>query len=312
MKILVTGATGFIGKNTFIKLKEKNYEVFGTSLNGGSIGKSKITSVDLRDRGKTRKFMKNKKFDVVIHLASAIPKNITNALNETYLFDNISQTLNLLEEIKNKKKCRFIYVSSMSIMGKPKYLPVDEKHPFNIENYYSSGKLCCEILCKQQMLQNKLQLCIIRISSPYGPGQNPTSVIPLFINMALKSMNINIYGSGKRSQDFIYIKDIVNLLVSIIKKKSSGVYNIGSGESTSTIDLANIILNNTNQTKSKIIFNGKMDEQEGYKMKVDIKKARKELNFRPKFNIKKGIKDYINNISRGEAKSVYKTKNKLT
>ena len=180
------------------------------------------------------------------------------------------------------------------MIGIPKdALPVNELYPGNPESLYTAGKYFSEILCQQYRRKTNKNIISFRISAPYGPGQNKFSVIPLFIKYVLSSKDIPIYGSGKRIQDFIYISDVAMAIVAAIKHDCSGIYNIGSGQSTSTINLAKIILKNISGTKSKIINIDKKDLQENYRLKMNINKAKKDLNFSPKVMIEEGIKKYI-------------------
>jgi len=294
MRILITGATGFIGRHLFLKLKKTGYEVEGLSLEKGVIDGKKMIVLDLQNKNKLRHLLKGKMFDVIIHLAAKIPQSINSQDAKNSLKENFQTTFNLLEEFNKTKTKKFIYASSMSVVGSPEYLPVDEKHPVNPDNFYSVGKLLGEILCERFKAQTKKNITILRISAPYGPGQNENCVIPLFIRRALASRNILIYGTGKRTQDFIYTADVTNAFLAAIRHNCPGIYNIGSGESTSTLDLAKIILKNIKHTTSNIVLSGREDPQENYKMEVDISKAKRNLKFLPKVFIDDGIKKYIN------------------
>ena len=135
-------------------------------------------------------------------------------------------------------------------------------------------------------------MVILRISAPYGPGQSPNNVIPIFIKNALANKDIQIFGTGRRSQDFIYIDDVARAFLAAVKTDRSGIYNIGSGESTSTLKLAKTILKTLPESHSKIVFSG-VDPQENYRLRMDISKTEKELKFSPTIMIEEGIQKYI-------------------
>lgn len=294
MKILITGATGFIGHHLFLKLKKGGHEVEGLSLEKVMIDGKKTVILNLQNKDKLRHFLKNKNFDVIVHLAARIPYSIYGRDAEGSLIENFQTTLNLLEEFNKIRTKKFIYASSMSVVGPPEYLPVDEKHPLNPENFYSAGKILGEMLCERFRAKTNKNITVLRISAPYGPGQNKNYVIPLFIKRSLASQNILIHGTGKREQDFVYITDVIDAFITAIRHNCSDIYNIGSGESTSTFNLAKIILKNIKHTTSKIALSGKKDLQENYKMRVDIDKAKRDLKYSPKISIEKGVKKYIN------------------
>ncbi len=292
--ILITGATGFIGKPLISELIKSGHQVTGISSKGGKIGNNKIFQVNLLKRKQLEKFFKKKQFDVIVHLAARVPKLNDDNSQRLSLVENTKSTLNILEEFRKGKIKKFIYASGISVIGMPKNISlVSESYPGNPESLYETSKYFGEVLCEQYRIKFKKNIVSLRISAPYGPGQNKSSVIPLFIKYALLLKDIPIYGSGKRIQDFIYISDVAMAIVAAIKHDCSGIYNIGSGQSTSTINLAKIILKNIPGTKSKIINIDKKDLQENYRLKMNINKAKKDLNFSPKVMIEEGIKKYI-------------------
>ena len=242
-------------------------------------------------------------FDAIIHLAASVPSSFHRTDTMHSLSENFNSTLNILTFFEKMDIDRFIFASSSSVFGQTQYLPVDESHPLNPDNFYSIGKLVGEMLCNQFKLETEKKITSLRLSAPYGPGQKENSVIPIFIKKALNSNDIPIHGTGKRSQDFIYITDIVDAFMSALHSDHSGVYNIGSGQSTSTLNLAKIILKNCPKTNSKIIFSEKIDPQESYRMKMNISKGKKELDYSPKILIEDGIKKYIDYLLKSRSKT---------
>lgn len=294
-KILVTGATGFIGKALVSKLVGSNYQATGLSLKEGKIGKIKVFALDLLKKDQLKSFFGKNQFDIIVHLAARVPQTSSLVEQKLALKENISSTLNLLEEFAHSGIQKFIYASGVSVLGTPKSdLAVDELTTAKPESLYTASKFFGEILCEQYGRKTNKDIVILRISAPYGPGQNPNNVIPLFLKSALSGRDIAIYGSGKRQQNFIYIDDVTRAILAAIKQKCSGIYNIGAVRSTNTLDLAKIILKNIPQSKSKIVFSFQDDPQENYRLKVNINKAQKELKFYPKVDIETGIKKYIN------------------
>ena len=269
-KILITGATGFIGQSVFRLLKENKFKVTGISTE----------DLDLCDNTKLAKFFKKNHFDVIIHLAARVPKTEKDVEQRLSIIENVTSTLNILEEFKKSKTQKFIFASGISVTAQLKSL-------------YVLSKYFGEIL-SQHYISDKKKITILRISAPYGPGQKPNNVIPIFINNALSNKEIKIFGSGKRSQDFIYIDDVAKAFLSAVRSEKSGIYNIGSGESTSTKKLAQIILKANPKSKSKIVFQGK-DPEENYRLKMDVSKAKRDLKFSPKISIKEGIRRFIEN-----------------
>ncbi len=218
-KILITGKTGFIGKHVFSLLRDKGFEVIGLSAE----------DFDLCDNKKLTKFFKKNHFETIIHLAARVPKTNQEEEQRLSMIENVISTLNILEQFKNSKTERFIFASGISVTAQ-------------LESLYVLSKYFGEILSQYYQKKFNKKIIILRISAPYGPGQSPTNVIPIFIKNALSNKKIEIFGSGERSQDFIYIDDIARAFLLATKSKKSGIYNIGSGETTSTKKLAKMIL----------------------------------------------------------------------
>jgi len=123
---------------------------------------------------------------------------------------------------------------------------------------------------------------------------NYKSVINIFIERALNNLDINVYGYGKREQNFIYIKDVIQAIEICLNKisKISGIYSIVSEENTSMLELAHIIKRICNST-SKIVVGEVVDLQEKFRPSYDYSRAMKELGYKPNYNIYKGLTEYI-------------------
>jgi len=298
MRILLTGATGFIGSNLFLKLKNKGHRVTGLALKQDKIAGLKIHALDLKSGKKVQDFFGRHKFDAVIHLAAAVPLKFSGSLEEKKIFDdNFLGTSNLLDAFSLSSAKLFIYASSISVIGQPLFKSVDETHPTHPSNFYSLSKLFSEMLASQYAQATGKIFVGFRITAPYGPGQRLKTVINIFLENALESKDLIVFGQGKRAQDFIYIDDLTDAFLLAIKSKQSNIFNLGSGQSVSSLELAKTILANSPESQSKIIFKG-VDNQENYRLRVNIKKAKKILKFKPKYDVEKGIREYLKYLVR--------------
>lgn len=293
MKILVTGANGFIGSNLVKKLTKFGHNVTGISLNNNTINNTIIHGINICDKNRLHNFFQNKNYDVFIHLAAQIPIDLNGKEAVEAYKSNIKSTQNILNEFKYNKAKILIFASSASVYGINNIKKeINEKSPVNPSNLYALSKLNCEKLCQQYINYHKKIIIIFRISAPYGPGQNPITVIPKFINQAINSENLTVFGKGKRSQDFVFIDDLSEAFILSLKQKESNIFNIGSNESISTIKLAKLVIKSIPNTESKILYTHK-DLEEKYYLKLDTSKAQKILGFKPKTFIKEGIQKSI-------------------
>lgn len=287
MKIMITGADGFIGKNLLEHLLEKNYSVLGISR---KISNKKLRKISLFNFKNLQSFINRNKFDVVIHLAASINEEDP----DTMLKNNYVITLNLLNACKSTKK--FIFASSHAVYGESQYLPIDEEHPTNSVTNYGLSKIICENLCKMFYYSYNLNTIILRLSSVYGANQTSKTLIPTFISNSLNKETITLhqYQNGFQIMDLINIQDVCNAIHCVIKsKKTFGIYNVATGKPITVTEIANEI-NKINS--SKIIIKHVSGNCNHFL--YDTSKAKTELNFEAKINFKKSLSLLFSNINK--------------
>lgn len=222
-------------------------------------------------------------------MASFIPSKDSQQDFEKCIKVNVMGTLNLLEFAFKKNVTSFVYSSSASVYGSWGKLPVDESTPPQPKSFYGISKLMSEILCKKYSEDFGLNCACLRYSSVYGHIQRKDSVLPIFINQAIKNKKMTIHGRGARSQDFVYVKDVVRANVLAAQKNACGIFDIGSNQETTMTQLAKMI-KKIFKSKSKIVFDTSIEE--GPRFYLDISKAQKELSFSPRYSLEDGLKDY--------------------
>ncbi len=274
MKILVTGGDGFIGSHLVPALKVKGYNVLLPK-----------ESFDVR---KARHVSSLPKADFVIHLAAiaSVPKSWKHPKK---VFEvNTLGTLNMLQYCK-LHSAKLIFPSSY-MYGNPKYLPIDENHNLSAENPYAVSKLAAEELCKVYSKPYGLDVTVFRIFNVYGPRQEGHMVIPEIISKLLTRESAITIQSGKSRRDFIYITDVVNAFLKAIRKTEGyKVYNLGSGESWSIREAAEKLVS-ISRREITIIDKDIMRPNEIMNTVADTSKIKKELNWKPKVSIDKGLK----------------------
>ncbi len=290
MKVLVTGASGFIGKHLFNKLIDLNYNVLGVSYSGCEIGGHKIVHADVTNRKSLEGVFKNNHFEIVFHLAAAIPKNPKDSEIKEYLSVNIEGVYNLLELCRKYSIKKVVYSSSESVYNrKMTVLPANEKDS-GPENIYGISKLAGENLCEMFQRSCGLKTVSLRYSSVFGEGQGLSSILPIFLNKALKNEDMAVFGTGERTQDFIYVKDVVEADIKAAFSKAEGIYNIGSGKEISVIALAKTIKKIFFESRSGIVHK-RIESEDKSRFVLDITKAKKELGFSPEYTLETGLKD---------------------
>lgn len=306
LKILVTGAAGFIGSHLADKLLTLGYEVTGVDNfsdyydpalkqsnvadfvnNGGTIKK-----IDLRNAEALQKLPAD--FDYIFHLAaqSGIAAQSTF---EDYFSNNVVTTKNLLDfSGENKELKLFVNISTSSVYGFNASFDED-KIPQPV-SYYGVSKLAAEQLVLSYSRKARLKACSLRLFSVYGPRERPEKLYSLLISSGFNDTAFPLYeNSEKHKRSFTYVGDIINGLISVIGKAdkvNNEVFNIGSPYETTTqegIEMVERILN------KKILIH-KIPSRDGDQLftKAVIDKARNLLQYEPLTRLEEGIKAQIN------------------
>lgn len=304
MKILVTGAAGFIGSHlTKFLLEQDHYVYILDNFKTGSLtnltflekfpNQSSLICEDIRNQSIFR-FLSDK-IDAVFHLAALTSVEESNNQPNKYLDVNVYGTQNLIESIY-MKSIKLVYISSAAIYGGYN-IPIKETFKTNPESFYGISKLATEYLISQYPF--KVNPIIIRPFNVYGKNQNLNSnypaVIPKFIRDINSNKILSIYGDGNQIRDFIYIDDVIKALyLALFNSISKDCFNLGSGSGISILELIQyleIIM------KKNINYNLLPARLNDIKFSVaDITKIEKSLNFKIKTPILQGLYNLISNI----------------
>lgn len=307
VKILVTGSAGFMGSHLYDQLFDAGYDVYGVDdLSGGfmkNVSQPKFfTKLDLRDRVKTAAYVKKLKPEIIFHLAADATEGRSQFTPFSALDRNLVAYMNLLvPAIKNNMK-KMILTSSMSVYG-AQQVPFEEKMEPLPEDIYGISKAAMEKTTRIMANVFGFKYVIIRPHNCYGPRQNLSdpyrNVIGIFINRLLHGKNFYIYGDGQQKRAFSHIDDVIPTMIkAAFDKNVEGlVVNIGSNMPVTLNYLANTIL-------SEYFFGGPIPvrfkpshmparPQEVKFAYCNHKIAEKFLNFRPKIDLKVGIREMI-------------------
>tara|TARA_B100000963_G_scaffold305374_1_gene279551 strand:+ start:860 stop:1831 length:972 start_codon:yes stop_codon:yes gene_type:complete len=305
---LITGGTGFIGSAIIKQLINQNVNIicFDSNLRGSvnKLGKAKknvkLIIGDIRDLKKLIKI--SNKVDCIIHLAFLNGTEYFYSKPELVLDIGLKGMINVIEACKVNNIKELILASSSEVYQIPKKIPTNEnvtlKIPdvFNPRYSYAAGKIISEVLAINNSNLFK-RLIIFRPHNVYGPNMGFEHVIPQIItrmnNIKKKNKKIDfkIQGNGNETRAFNHINDFVDGFLKILKKgKHLNIYNIGTQEEIKIRDLVNLIAKNLNlkiKIKKSPVSWGSTNRR-----CPNISKLRK-LGYKPKLNIKKGIKDVL-------------------
>jgi len=293
MKItaLVTGATGFIGSHLCNWLHSNNYKVYAIGIQKENRPKcEKLFKVPVDEIP----WHKLPNIDVCFHQAAN--NNTTDSDFESMYESNVNQTIRLFDLLHNLKNCKkFVYASSCSIYGKQPAPYIEEKTRPNPLNAYAQSKLLLEEYAEQFSEENDAVIVGLRYTNVFGPNEGHkklrASMIHQIIETVVENKQPNLFKWGEQKRDWVYIDDVVNANILASKAKKSAVYNVGSGKSEAFIHLLQFISKTTGK-KIKPIFKDCPFEAAYQKhVEVDLSLIKKELGYKPKWSVDKGIQD---------------------
>tara|TARA_Y100000590_G_scaffold470678_2_gene667683 strand:- start:405 stop:1379 length:975 start_codon:yes stop_codon:yes gene_type:complete len=301
-KILITGATGFVGSHLAELCVQKGYKVvafdrYNPNYNLGWLEKSEYKDDinfifgDIRDYDSVLKSMKG--CSIVFHLAAliGIPYSYFSPL--AYIKTNIEGTYNVLESSKHLDLEQTIITSTSETYGSAKYVPIDEKHSLSSQSPYSASKISADQLSLSYWNSFQLPIKIIRPFNIYGPRQSFRAVIPSIIIQALNNKKVINLGNIEPTRDFTYVKDTCDAFLAILKTNRffGNVLNVGSNNEYSIETITKKILKKFN-SDAKIKIEKKRirsAKSEVVRLVCDNKKILKYTKWRPKVNFDKGL-----------------------
>lgn len=310
MKILVTGAAGFIGTN-FVYYELDNHpedKIFGLDLltyagnleNLEEAQKNKnfkFIKMNITDRDSIFKLFEDEKFDLVVNFAAE--SHVDRSVEDPGIFlrTNILGTQTLMDASLKYGVKRFHQISTDEVYGD---LPLDrpdllfkESTPLHTSSPYSASKASCDLLVNAYHRTFKLNCTITRCSNNYGPYQFPEKLIPLMIHNAQNDISLPVYGEGLNVRDWLHVYDHCSAIDLVMRNGKDGeVYNVGGHNERQNIQIVKLILKELNKPESLIKY---VTDRKGHDLRyaIDPTKITNELGWKPKYTFDTGIKETI-------------------
>lgn len=276
--ILVTGASGFIGRNLVTQLRNCHNKVTEVnSLHG-----------DIADQITWEGF---ESADVLVHLAGStfVPDSWSRPAD--FLKVNLMGTVHALDYCRMYGS-KLVYLSSY-MYGNADELPIPETAPLMVSNPYALSKKLAEDVCRFYADFYNLKIIILRPFNVYGPGQNPQFLIPSLMNQACNDTSIKVKDLEPK-RDYIYVDDLVGAIIKAIDIDIDfDIFNIGTGASYAVSELIEKI-QSIQKTNHPVCTEGERRVGEIMDTKADISKAKTILGWMPKYSLFTGLKKMIN------------------
>lgn len=242
-RTVIFGAAGFVGRNMVESLRKQDKTKFlATDFVKSPFSEDvEYVELDIQDSEQVEKVVEPG--DVILHLAaSSLLASMQNPARNMRI--NVGGTLNILDAAREKKASRLIFSSASSVVGTVNYNPVDERHPCTPKSPYAAAKKACEDYIRIYHEMYGLNYLVFRFFNVYGPYQYPVSggLIPKLYSTLKSRASFTVFGDGSTSRDFIYVGDIVNLLLRAVEpgcKVVNELVNLGTGTPTTVLELVN-------------------------------------------------------------------------
>jgi|TARA_B110000037_G_scaffold136241_1_gene154288 dTDP-glucose 4,6-dehydratase len=313
-KIIVTGGLGFIGSNLIELLLKKNYQVanidkinyssnFYNTLEFKRNKHYKFYKCDLNDYKKLNSIINKFKPTCIFNLAAEthVDRSIDNP--KSFIESNILGVYNLLEIFKkfskSFKKSKLIHISTDEVYGDILNGRSNEKSSYKPSSPYAASKASSDHLVYSYVRTYNIPAIITNCSNNYGPKQHPEKLIPKLIYNIINNKNLPIYGNGKNSREWIYVKDHCEALILVSKKGKIGeFYNIGSNNNLNNIQICQALLKITKK-KIKIGSNVKIKlvkDRPGHDLRyaLNSQKIKNKLKWSAKKDFITGLEDTVN------------------
>ena len=304
MRVLITGAAGFIGSHLCERFLKEGFYVIGMDnfLTGSPdniahlFGNKRFQFIHYNV---VNYIYIDGPVDLVVHLACpASPVDYMNHPIHTMKVDSLG-TLNTLGLAKLKKS-RYVFASSSEVYGNAQVHPQPEDYwgyvnPIGPRSVYTEAKRFSEALCMAYHREHGLDVRIARIFNTYGPRMRKKDgrVIPTLIDKALKHEPLPIYGDGLQTRSFCYIEDMVDGLfrLSVRENLEGEVINLGNPQEITILELAKEIIRITNSSSDIVFLPPRPDDPR--RRCPDIKKAKRLLDWSPRISLQEGLENTI-------------------
>ncbi|MDR0273220.1 MAG: NAD(P)-dependent oxidoreductase [Clostridiales bacterium] len=291
MKILVTGADGFLGRRLCERLTQNEHEIVKFDRTQGDLtNENALRYPDAEGVAGQARHDYGAGVDFVYHLAARtfVPESWKNP--HPFYQNNIMGSVTVLEFCRTNK-IPLVFLSAY-VYGSPKYLPIDEQHPLTAPSPYHMTKLACESLCEFYAERYDMSIRVMRPFNVYGAGQSEEFLIPKIFKQIFERNEIEVFDFSPK-RDYIYIDDVINALI-LAQKPWTGLetFNIGTGVSLSVKEAIEIMLREAGVNKP-YRETGQSRNNEIDDCRADISKATAVLGFVPQYSFETGIKKWL-------------------
>lgn len=311
MRVLVTGAGGFIGSHlteelarrgarvrAMVRYSSRNHWGFLEDLSPDLARRVEIMPGDVTDPYCVGRLVKGQ--DVVFHLAALIGIPYSYEAPASYVATNVSGTLHVLEACREHRVRKLVHTSTSEVYGTARYVPIDEAHPLHGQSPYSASKIGADQLAESFHRSFKLPVAICRPFNTFGPRQSARAVLPTIVSQLLQGSAALKLGSLAPVRDFTYVSDSVAGFLAVAESKRSvgEVINLGVGRGVSVRQAAQLAMKLTG-TRASLRLDAirvRPEASEVLRLISDNRKARRLTGWRPRVSFEEGLRRLIAHV----------------
>jgi UDP-glucose 4-epimerase len=324
MKVLVSGGSGFIGSHLVDALVERGDDV--VAVDNLSTGRrvnlesalergARLLEEDIRDGDAMHRVFGEERPELVFHLAAQMDVRVSTARPQYDGEINVLGTINLLEAARSNDVKRFVFTSTGgAIYGESEELPATENAAIKPEAPYGQAKFAAEGYLALYRRLHGLSTVSLRLGNVYGPRQDPfgeAGVIAIFCGKLLEGGRPTVFGDGRQTRDYIYVRDVVDAALTVAGNDLSGAYNVGRGVETSVLELVETLAELGRESdgisdEASAAFEPQFDPPrpgEVLRNALDPSLSREVLGFEAKVGVRDGLRTTLESF-RTEAERV--------
>lgn len=292
-RLVVTGASGFIGSRIVEAALARNYEVVALVRNPSAMSSKMREGLVVKRWQLGDPLPELGGAKALVHLAAYIPPDFAHPKHAGSCFEiNVLGAMDVAAQAADQAIEKFVHFSSGQIYSTEQKTAPEQTsaYPLGRATYYLASKLAGE-LCVQSVANRRgLETIIFRLASIYGPGMNPKGMLPRFVQRLSAQEVVHLVEGGTYHVDFTYVEDVIDVTFAALSSSATGIFNVGSGEATTSLEAAKVIAHILGSDPSLIQVDGQTKES-GFAA-LDVTKARETFGFRPK-GLREGISDWL-------------------
>lgn len=250
--ILVTGGSGFLATHLMPELIKEGYNVKAVDIHKPNVENIKLIVADFSNTAVIKALLE--KTDAVFHLAAMVGVDECRLNPEQVMKTNYEDAKNFIDLCVETNVKKFMLTSSSEVYGNSPDIPYGEDDDLKPISIYAKTKVLIEKYLKDISDKSSMKIGIVRLFNVYGPYQKKRFIVPIFVDLALHSKNLTLFGDGKQIRCFTYVKDVVKGIIKLLEydKSNYEIVNIGRRYETTIRKLALLILKCIPSSKSKL------------------------------------------------------------